>query len=100
MQRSEWEKNEWRIKMNKEKRNAETMEMLALINENAERKAEERVIENMMIEQAILEKRSKKKSLTDNMLAVLMIGSIIAAFMSFMWMRTDAMAIEIMSTFM
>lgn len=86
--------------MNKEKRNAETMEMLALINENAERKAEERVIENMMIEQAILEKRSKKKSLTDNMLAVLIIGSIIAAFMSFMWMRTDAMAIEIMSTFM
>ena len=100
MQRSEWEKNEWRVKMNKEKRAADTTEMLALINANAERKAEERVIENMMIEQAILEKRARRKSLADNILAGLMIGSIIAAFMAFMWTRTDAMAIEIMSTFM
>lgn len=83
----------------KEKRDAETMEMLALINANAERKAEERVIENMMIEQAILEKRARRKSLADNLLAGLMIGSI-AAFIAFMWTRTDAMAIEIMSTFM
>ncbi len=86
--------------MNKEKRAADTTEMLALINANAERKAEERVIENMMIEQAILEKRARRKSLADNILAGLMIGSIIAAFMAFMWTRTDAMAIEIMSTFM
>ena len=100
MQRSEWEKNEWRIKMNKEKRNAETMEMLALINENAERKAEERVIENMMIEQAIREKRARRKSLADNILAGLMIGSIIAAFMAFMWTRTDAMAMEMMAALM
>lgn len=87
-------------KYTKAQRDADTLAMIRDINANADRKAEERVIENMMIEQAILEKRSKKKSLTDNMLAVLMIGSIIAAFMSFMWMRTDAMAIEIMSTFM
>lgn len=86
--------------MNKEKRNAETMEMLALINENAERKAEERVIENMMIEQAIREKRARRKSLADNILAGLMIGSIIAAFMAFMWTRTDAMAMEMMAALM
>lgn len=99
MQRSEWEKNEWRVKMNKEKRAADTTEMLALINANAERKAEERELENMMIEQAILEKRARRKSLADNILAGLMLGSI-AAFIAFMWTRTDAMAIEIMSTFM
>lgn len=83
----------------KERRNADTLEMIRAVNANAERKAEERVIENMMIEQAILEKRARRKSLTDNILAGLMIGSI-AAFMAFMWTRTDAMAIEIMSTFM
>lgn len=85
--------------MNKEKRAADTTEMLALINANAERKAEERELENMMIEQAILEKRARRKSLADNILAGLMLGSI-AAFIAFMWTRTDAMAIEIMSTFM
>lgn len=84
----------------KERRNADTLEMIRAVNANAERKAEERVIENMMIEQAILEKRARRKSLADNILAGLMIGSIIAAFMAFMWMRTDAMAMEIMSAFM
>lgn len=84
----------------KERRNADTLEMIRAVNANAERKAEERVIENMMIEQAIREKRAMRKSLADNLLAGLMIGSIIAAFMAFMWTRTDAMAIEIMSTFM
>lgn len=83
----------------KERRNADTLEMIRAVNANAERKAEERVIENMMIEQAILEKRARRKSLADNILAGLMLGSI-AAFIAFMWTRTDAMAIEIMSTFM
>lgn len=84
----------------KERRNADTLEMIRAVNANAERKAEERVLENMMIEQAIREKRARRKSLADNILAGLMIGSIIAAFMAFMWMRTDAMAMEIMSAFM
>lgn len=84
----------------KERRNADTLEMIRAVNANAERKAEERVLENMMIEQAILEKRARRKSLADNILAGLMIGSIIAAFMAFMWTRTDAMAMEIMSAFM
>lgn len=84
----------------KERRNADTLEMIRAVNANAERKAEERVIENMMIEQAIREKRARRKSLADNLLAGLMIGSIIAAFMAFMWTRTDAMAMEIMSAFM
>lgn len=84
----------------KERRNADTLEMIRAVNANAERKAEERELENMMIEQAILEKRARRKSFADNILAGLMLGSIIAAFMAFMWTRTDAMAIEIMSTFM
>lgn len=84
----------------KERRNADTLEMIRAVNANAERKAEERVIENMMIEQAILEKRARRKSLADNLLAGLMIGSIIAAFMAFMWTRTDAMVMEMMAVLM
>lgn len=80
----------------KERRNADTLEMIRAVNANAERKAEERVIENMMIERAVNEKRARRAQTANEILAGMLLTTLIMAFAAFMWSRTDALAAGMM----
>lgn len=82
--------------MNKEKRDRDTAEMIHAINANALRRSAEREIENLLIERAVREKRARRAQTANEILAGMLLTTLIIAFMAFMWSRTDALAAGMM----
>lgn len=80
----------------KERRDADTAEMIRAINANALRRSAEREIENLMIERAVNEKRARRAQTANEILAGMLLTTLIMAFAAFMWARTDALAAGMM----
>lgn len=80
----------------KERRDADTAEMIHAINANALRRSAEREIENIMIERAVNEKRARRAQTANEILAGMLLTTLIMAFAAFMWARTDALAAGMM----
>lgn len=76
----------------KEKRDADTREMIHAINLQAER----RRVEDALFARMDAERRAARKQRADDMLALLLIGTALLAGVCWMWSRTDAFVAAVM----
>lgn len=76
----------------KERRDADTREMIHAINANSER----RRIEDALYARMDAERRAARKQRANDLLALFLIGAALLAGACWMWMRTDAFAAAVM----
>lgn len=76
----------------KEKRQADTLEMIHAINMNAER----RRVEDALYERMDAERRADRKRRANDLLAMLIVGAVLLAGACWMWLRTDAFVAAVM----